>query len=234
MDMTDGRDASIVLFLFNRAETLAPIIEVLRVVRPRVVFAIADGPRPDRPDDRERCQAARALVDGFDWPCEIVRDFAEANMGCHRRITSGLDWVFREVPEAIVVEDDVLPDPSFFAWCGRMLDLYRDEPRVMHITGRNVLGRWTVGGEGHCLLHRGSVWGWASWRRAWQQEVRIPGTPESMERATAESGADPLVVDHLLMLQEVALSGVTPMWDVLWELRKGLVGGLSVVPCTRI
>ena len=232
--MTTTLDVPVVLFLFNRPETLARVVDVLRRVRPRLILVVADGPRPDRPQDAARCRAARAMVERFDWPCDVVRDFAETNMGCSARITSGLDWAFREVSEAIVLEDDIVPDPTFFPWCGRMLDLYRDEPVVMHVSGRNQLGRWTETGAGHCLLHRGSVWGWATWRRAWQLKVPMPGTPDDIARVATNAAIDPLVIENFLMLQELAVIGKFQSWDTTWDLKKALVGGLSVVPSVNL
>ncbi len=231
--MTVARDVPVVVFLFNRPDTLARVVDVLRYVRPRLIWVVADGPRPDYPQDIARCRAARALVERFDWPCRVVRDFAEANMGCSARITSGLDWVFSEVAEAIVLEDDIVPDPSFFSWCAQMLDRYRDEPRVMDVSGRNHLGRWTETGAGHCLLRRASVWGWATWRRAWQRQVPMPGTPEDIARIATKWAIEPLLLDNLLMLQELAISNFQS-WDTNWELKKALLGGLSVVPCVNL
>lgn len=232
--MTAALDVPVVLFLFNRPETLARVVDVLRRIQPRLVLIVADGPRPDCPQDAARCRAARAVVERLDWPCHVVRDFAETNMGCDARITSGLDWAFGEVAEAIVLEDDVVPDPSFFAWCARMLDRYRDEPAVMHVSGRNHLGRWTETSAGHCLLHRASAWGWATWRRAWQRKVPMPGTPDDIARAAMGSAIDPLVIDNFLMLQELAHIGKLQSWDTTWELRRALVGGLSVVPSVNL
>jgi hypothetical protein len=229
-----ARDVPVVLFLFNRPDLLARVVGVLSRVRPRLILAVADGPRPDHPEDAERCDAARAIIDQLDWPCQIVREFSETNLGCGARIASGLNWAFQEVSEAIVLEDDVLPDPTFFAWCARMLDRYRHEPRVMHVSGRNHLGRWTQTGGGHCLLHRANVWGWATWRRAWQHEVPMPGTPDDIARVAKGSGIDPLVVDNFLMLQELATVRNIQSWDTAWELRKALAGGLSVVPSVNL
>jgi hypothetical protein len=232
--MTVARDVPVVLFLFNRPETLARVVDVLRRVRPRLVLAIADGPRPDYPPDAARCRAARRIVERLNWPCDIVCDFAETNMGCTERISSGLAWAFRQVTEAIVLEDDVAPDSTFFSWCGQMLDRYRDEPAVMDISGRNHIGRWTQTGDGHCLLRRSSVTGWATWRRAWQKTVPMPGTPAEIARVAASSVIDPLVVDHFLMLQELACISTSGSWDTTWELKKALAGGLSVVPSVNL
>jgi hypothetical protein len=231
--MTTGRDVPIALFLFNRPETLARVIDALRCVQPRRIFAFADGPRPDRPEDAERCRAARALVERLDWPCEVARDFAETNVGYNARITSGLDQVFQEATEAIVVEDDIVLHPSFFPWCARMLDRYRDDPAVMHVSGRNHLGRWTEAGDGHCLLRRGSAWGWATWRRAWQRKALVPDTADNIVRVVSGATIDPLVLDHLLMLQEMR-AGNLRAWDTDWSMNKALLGGLSVVPSVNL
>jgi hypothetical protein len=231
--MTAVCDVPVVLFLFNRPDRLGRVIDVLRHVRPRLILLVADGPRPDRAEDIVRCRAARAIVERLDWPCDVMRDFAETNMGCSERINCGLNWAFQEVSEAIVLEDDIVPDPTFFPWCQRMLDRYRDEPVVMHVSGRNHLGRWTATGAGHCLLHRASAWGWATWRRAWQRQVPMPGTPDDIIRAATTSAVDPLVIDNFLMLQELACTG-NHSWDTMWELKKALVGGLSVVPSVNL
>jgi hypothetical protein len=232
--VTAARDVPVVLFLFNRPEMLACVIDVLRRVRPRLIFVVADGPRPDYPQDAARCSASRTIVERLDWSCHVVRDFAETNMGCDARIITGLDWVFREVSEAIVIEDDVVPDASFFSWCARMLDRYRDEPAVMQVSGRNHLGCWTETGVGHCLLRRASAWGWATWRRAWQHKVPMPGRPHDIESAATVSVIDPLVVDHFLMLQELARAGNLHGWDTIWQLKKALVGGFTVVPSVNL
>ena len=223
----------VILFLFNRPDNLRRVVEVLRRVQPPLIFVIADGPRPNHPDDVARCRAARAVVEHFDWSCRVVRSYADTNMGCTARISSGLNWAFQEVAEAIVLEDDVVPHPTFFAWCTRMLDRYRDEPNVMHVSGRNHLGRWTQTGTGHCLLRRASISGWATWRRAWQREVRMPGTPDNIVRIATNSAIEPLVTDNFLMLQELAVIGKFQSWDTTWELKKALAGGLSVVPSVK-
>lgn len=232
--MMPAWDVPVVLFLFNRPRLLAQVIDVLVRARPRIVYAFADGPRPGRPDDVGNCAAARALLDRLEPQCRVVRDFADRNMGCEERVTSGLDRVFNEVPEAIILEDDIVPDISFFPWCARMLALYRDRSDVVNVSGRNHVGRWTQQGQGHCLLHRASCWGWATWRRAWRREVPMPGTPERLRQVAIERKVEPIVLEHFLMLQELALSGSSFAWDVSWELKNALDGGLTVTPSVNL
>ena len=160
-------DTAVALIIFRRPELTARVFERIREARPPKLFVIADGPRPGNAEDVRLCANTRAVVEEVDWPCEVVRDFADENLGLKRRIPSGLDRVFEEVTEAIILEDDCLPDPSFFPYCEELLERYRDDERVIHISGSQLLPdppkKWSY------HFSRGpAVWGWATWRRAWE------------------------------------------------------------------
>jgi hypothetical protein len=160
-------ETAVALILFRRPETTARVFERIRDARPSRLFLIADGPRLGRVDEERECEQARAVVERVDWPCEVVRDFADENLGLKRRIPSGLDRVFEEVEEAIILEDDCLPHPSFFPYCEELLARYRDDERVVHISGSQLLLQPPTEGSYH--FSRGvGVWGWATWRRAWR------------------------------------------------------------------
>jgi hypothetical protein len=160
-------ETAVALILFRRPELTAQVFERIRDARPPKLFLIADGPRPGNEEEARLCGEARAVVEQVDWPCEVVRDFADRNLGLKRRIPSGLDRVFEQVEEAIILEDDCLPHPSFFPYCEELLERYRDDERVVHISGSQLLpkppARWSY------HFSRGpAVWGWATWRRAWR------------------------------------------------------------------
>jgi hypothetical protein len=158
---------AVALILFRRPELTARVFERIREGRPPKLFLIADGPRPGSAEDARLCGEARAVVERVDWPCEVVRDFADENLGLKRRIPSGLDGVFEEVEEAIILEDDCLPHPSFFPYCEELLARYRDDERVVHISGSQLLPEPPTEWSYH--FSRGpAVWGWATWRRAWR------------------------------------------------------------------
>lgn len=141
------------------------MFEAIRQARPSRLFLIADGPRND--EERVLCEQARAIVEGVDWPCEVMKNYAESNLGLRRRLASGLSWVFEQAEEAIILEDDCLPHPTFFRFCAELLERYRDEPRVMHIGG-NYYVRRPSSMESFYFTRFPHVWGWATWRRAWQ------------------------------------------------------------------
>jgi hypothetical protein len=193
---------------------------------------VADGPRPSRPDDASRCAAVRALFDRIDWPCEVEREFSDTNLGCRRRVSSGLDWVFSRTEEAIVLEDDCLPHPSFFPYCDELLARYRDEPRVMAITGDNFQGGRRRGEGSYYWSRFMHVWGWASWQRAWRHyDVGLRTWPE--RRGTgwlAEVLGDGRAAGNWTRIFDRTLAGSVDTWDYQWMYAIWSAGGLVATP----
>ncbi|MGA1621013.1 MAG: hypothetical protein ACO35D_06080, partial [Aquiluna sp.] len=165
----------IAFFIFNRPTTTQQVFQAIRQAKPPKLLIVADGPRPDRPTDAENCALARSILDQIDWDCEVLTHFSDINLGCRKRISSGLDWVFEQVEEAIILEDDCLPDPSFFPYCQELLERYRNIPEVMMISGNNFQFGHNPIQESYYFSHYGHVWGWATWRRAWQKYDDVMG-----------------------------------------------------------
>ncbi|MED6334929.1 MAG: hypothetical protein VYE81_05970 [Planctomycetota bacterium] len=158
-------DTPIFLTCHTRPERTARVLERIADARPRALFVASDGPRND--GEREAVEATRALFERLPWKTELVRDYAEQNLGCPRRTCSGLDSALRLFDEVIVLEDDTLPDPSFFSYCEALLARYRDEPRVMQIKG-TCFHEDPEQAASYTFTQLGSSWGWATWRRAWE------------------------------------------------------------------
>ena len=159
----------IVFLVFNRPELTARVLSVIREAKPHQLFVVCDGPRRDRHEDVEKVAAVRQLIaDGVDWTCAVQYEYAFANMGCRERVVSGLNWAFSQVEEAIILEDDCLPDLSFFIYAEEMLERYRSDNRVFHIGGNNFTGDDYSMPHSYAFSRYGHIWGWATWRRAWQ------------------------------------------------------------------
>lgn len=161
----------VLLVAFNRPDLLKGLIDELRAVKPRSVYLAVDGARTDRPDEAARVQACRDLVVAIDWTNDVHTNFQPTNLGCGPGVTAAITWFFENVERGIILEDDIRPDPSFFAYCTTMLDRYQGDERVFAITGCNVVDDPAVLNMSE--LYRFSqymhVWGWAGWRRTWQQ-----------------------------------------------------------------
>ncbi|MDR1367298.1 MAG: glycosyltransferase family 2 protein [Candidatus Accumulibacter sp.] len=167
--MSDWRlETPIAFFIFNRPETTARVFAEIARVKPPRLFVVADGPRSDWHGEAERCAAARAAVEDIDWECKVETLYSKRNLGCRERVSSGLDWVFEQTPEAIILEDDCLPHPSFFRFCAGLLAHYRGDTRIGMINGSNFQFGRTRGESSYYFSRSAHVWGWATWRRAWR------------------------------------------------------------------
>ena len=158
----------VAFIIFNRPDTTKRVFDAIRQAKPPKLFVIADRPRADRSGEAEKCAAARAVIDCVDWDCEVLTNYSDVNLGCKIRVSSGLDWVFSEVEEAIILEDDCLPHPSFFPFCEEMLNYYRNDTRIMAVCGGNFQFGHNRNNYSYYFSRYVHVWGWATWRRAWQ------------------------------------------------------------------
>lgn len=226
--------AAVAMIVYNRPRHAARVFEFVRACKPAALFVIADGPRLERRGDVKACEEARAATEHVDWPCEVQRDYAPTNMGCRRRIVSGLDRVFAAVESAIVVEDDCLPHPSFGRFATEMLDRHRDDRRVMAVCGTNRLGRWFPERHTYLWSRFGSVWGWASWRRAWalyDRDMVLWRDPWVRRTVRLLCGVEFRVKEPGY---DAAYAGELDTWDYQWELTRIAHGGLSVVPAVNL
>jgi hypothetical protein len=155
-----------VLFLiFNRPDTTKLVFERIQQAKPTKLFIAADGARADRVGEAELCAQARSVVDKVDWDCEVHKLFQDKNLGCKWGPSTAIDWFFQHVEEGIILEDDCVPDPSFFPYCQELLEKYRDNPKILSISGFNF-GYSPTNAFSYSFSRYMNMWGWATWRRS--------------------------------------------------------------------
>ena len=136
--ITPNALATPVLFLiFNRQDTTKQVFSAIRRAQPSRLYIAADGPRPEFIDEAKHCESAREVATNGDWDCEGKTRFRENNLGCRLAVSDAIDWFFEQEPEGIILEDDCLPDQSFFFFCQEVLEHFRDDTRIMHVGGTN-------------------------------------------------------------------------------------------------
>jgi hypothetical protein len=222
----------IVFLIFNRPEQTARTFAAIRAARPAKLLIVADGRRPDRVGERELCARTRAIIDGVDWPCAVLRNFADANMGCGKRVSSGLDWAFGQVEEAIILEDDCLPDPSFFPYCGELLERYRADERIMMISGNNFQNGASRTPDSYYFSQLPHCWGWATWRRAWRHyDFAIQEWQQRRNVGLLKKFAGNSVLERYWQqcFDDVAV-GKIDAWDYQWMYCLWMQKGLSIAP----
>lgn len=223
----------VAFLIFNRPQSTSSVFAAIRRARPPRLLIVADGPRAQRPGEAERCAQARAVAQQVDWPCEVETEFSAVNLGCRERVASGIDWVFSRVPEAIILEDDCVPEPTFFRFCSELLERYRDDPRVGMIGGTNVhadASRGT-GGASYRFSKYTPIWGWATWRRAWARYDRSAASWSEFERSGAFRA---FTTPRERTYWQSAFDGVRyrtiDTWDYQWTLTCWCESMLAVLP----
>ena len=183
----------VLVMAFNRPDHLAVLLDRLREVRPSRLYVAIDGPRSGRPDEASRVQACRDLVGTVDWRCDVHTLFQETNLGCGLGVTTAITWFFDHEERGIILEDDIIPDPSFFPFCEELLERYKEDERVFAISGCNFVPAEHQSRPD--LPYRFSqvphIWGWGTWRRSWSKHrLDIEGWRERLPLSTLWSRVD--------------------------------------------
>ncbi len=220
----------VAFFIFNRPDVARTVFEAIRQAQPAMLLVIADGPRSA--EEREHCDAARAVIGSVDWPCQMVTHYSETNLGCKERLSSGLNWVFSVCEEAIILEDDCVPEPSFFPFCTQMLERYREDTRVLMVTGTNYLLDTLDVPESYVFARYYSVWGWATWRRAWAlYDIALP----AWERQKADQQLQGFYPQPFMQAAvgagfDLVRQNKIDTWDIQWSYSCLFQSGLCIVP----
>lgn len=252
--MTGRLRTPVLLIVFKRPDVTRRALETIRAVRPRELFVVADGPRPNHPEERQLCKHVRALVDEVvDWPCRIERRYAERNLGLEANVELGLDWVFDQVGRAIIMEDDCVPDPTFFSYCEQLLDRYADDKRVWQVAGNNEgVPESMFEGCSYAFSTWASVWGWATWADRWHAHRAVfdrdhagaenrfdqrPRTAPARRAVPAAFHPGALVTSagtrHFTQVARES-NGDLRGWDHHWWVTIISEGGLSAVPVINV
>jgi len=168
-------ETPILFLIFNREDNTQRVFDAIRLQKPKYLFVAADGARSNKPGEAEKCQRTRNIIKQIDWNCELKTLFRNENLGCKMAVSSAITWFFEHVEQGIILEDDCLPDPSFFPFCEELLDKYKDDTRIGLISGNNFLPEIIDKGLSYDFCSCSHIWGWASWRRVWKNyDVNFP------------------------------------------------------------
>ncbi len=159
-------ETAVLFLVFNRPETTVRVFDAIRKARPSRLYVAADGPREGRAGEAELVEHVRKIATAVDWQCEVKTLFRDQNLGCGPSVKNAIDWFFSYESEGIILEDDTVPSLSFFYFCESLLNDYNNDARIGMIAGTNHVNYCTTG-RSFCFSKNKACWGWATWRRAW-------------------------------------------------------------------
>jgi hypothetical protein len=224
-------DVPLLLIAFNRPEKIRRVFEAVRAAAPRRLYLAADGPRAGVPSDVDRCERTRRVLGDVTWPCEVQRLYQPVNLGCKRGVASAIDWFLAHEESGIILEDDCLPTADFYPFCAELLERYRTTPEVMMIGGHNELGRWNATEDSYMFSRTAPIWGWATWRRAWDRfDPTMTSWGKPSTRALVRSKMSLTEYRIFSRWFDGVYEGRLNSWGFAWTLAMLVNGGVSVMP----
>lgn len=224
-------ETKILILIFNRPDKVRQLISALAKVKPSVIYVSGDGPRKHIATDGERCSEARDLFTNLPWPCTVHTNYSETNLGCRKGPEAGITWFFDQVEAGIILEDDCIPDPSFFNFCTSLLDYYKNDADIMHISGNNFQDGVVRGDGSYYFSLYTHSWGWATWRRAWNkysvalEQFENFAAAGSIKKTKLSKPAQQFWLKNFRYTIERNDS-----WDSLWLYTVWLNRGLALIP----
>jgi len=227
----------LLFIVFNRPDTTARVFEEIRKAKPCRFFIAADGVRVGNEDDKVLCQKTKDIVKNVDWNCEVKTLFQEKNLGCKNAVSTAINWFFENVEEGIILEDDCLPNPSFFTFCEEMLEKYRNKENIGIISGDNfiqekILENINPNKDEYYFIRPVYIWGWATWKRAWNKyDIEMKSWPEVREQKKINKiFENKNVADFYNHLFQYAYIGGAKTWDIQWLFSCLMNNLLCIVP----
>lgn len=231
----------VLLIWFNRPDLATQILDRVRLARPTRLYIAVDGARdPERhPKDVELTRRCKELAAAVDWPCEVRTRFSGVNQGCGRGPSNAITWFFSQEDYGIILEDDCLPDPSFFPYCAELLARHAEHEEVMHINGNNFAPENPESiyeGYSYGFARYAQAWGWASWARAWKHfDYEVAGIHEDSPEVFASAGLDRLRQQaHRERVISTLSEHRHDVWDYQWQYSVLRRKGLCISPAVNL
>jgi hypothetical protein len=229
---------SVLVIAFNRPDLLEIQFESLQNSGVKRIYVSIDGPRNSHPGDVRLVEQCRSLALDIDWAIEVHTLFHQDNLGCGKGVTSAIDWFFGHVERGIILEDDVIADPSFFPYMTAMLDLYESDPRVLGICGTNLVPNSELDANAsYRFSSHPYVWGWATWRRAWEMnDLEITDWRKRLPFRKLWRLSGGTLFGYLYWRNNFnrVASGAIDTWDVQWMVTAWEIDGLFIVSNTNL
>lgn len=226
----------ILFIVFNRPHITKKTFEAIREYKPQKLYIAADAPREQIAGDVVKCRETRDyLINAIDWDCKVETLFHSKNQGCKYGPISAINWFFEHEPYGVILEDDCIPHPSFFPFCDTLLEHYKNDTRVMMISGNNYQNK-QYSPYGYYFSRQSLTWGWATWRRAWQFYEDLDSWPECKNQGwLLQMFDDKIERDYWQTIWDKVYDNKIPAaWDYQWIYTVRKNNGLSITPVKNL
>lgn len=224
--------APVVLIAFNRPKETKEVFKKIREAKVPKLYIVVDAPRENNESDKKLNDEVLDIINDIDWNCDVKKNIASKNMGVGPRPYTGIDWVFEHEEFAIILEDDCVPSLSFFDFCTELLHKYKDDPRIMHISGTRYNTEFDMRNNDSYFFSRYQYnWGWATWRRAWSYyDFNLDNYESVVKKNYLNLRFSKYEANHWKGHFDRAKEKKAFMWDFQWQYAIFMNSGLCIFP----
>ena len=235
MDNQEKFNTPILFIIFNRPEETQLVFNEIKKIKPKQLFVVADGPRNE--SEKIKCSQTQAIINQIDWNCDIKTNYSEQNLGCKRRVASGIDWFFKNVEQGIILEDDCVPSEQFFWFCQELLNYYKTDKKVMHISGSNMQkGKNKTKASYYFSKKQIHVWGWATWKEAWgKYDIKMVNWPNYKKSKKYKNLFNNQIErKEKTKIMDKTFQGKVDTWDHQWAFACFFNEGMGIIPNSNL
>ena len=231
--MNQKFETPILFLIFNRPESTRKVFEEIKKIKPTKFFIAADGPRSDKPGEKQLCEETRGIVNNIDWDCDFKLLFRNENLGCGLAVSQAISWFFSQVEFGIILEDDCFPHPDFFSYCEELLIKFNKNQKVMFSGANNFQDGKEYGNASYYFSKHNHIWGWATWKYVWDNyDLQLAGiyTLRMIWKLLITFRLSPLPVIYYLHKFILAKKGKLSTWDYQLTLTLWNINAISIIP----
>jgi hypothetical protein len=238
MGQENSFDIPVLLIVYKRLDTVVEVLAKIKALKPTKFYVAGDGPQRHKSEEIAKCSAVKEyIIANIDWPCEFHTNFREENIGCRKSVEDAIDWVMNREGYGIILEDDCLPNDDFFVFCKELLQQYKDDERVMLISGTNLVSDiQTNSPYSYCFSKNTATWGWATWKRAWDKyDHTMPEYHTLKQSGALRSSFDRWFMYWQRLTEfETVINGSRNIWDYVWRYNVLTHSGLTIIPSKNL
>lgn len=228
----------VLLIGYRRPETTKKVLDAISKAKPQKLYVSLNIPQLNAtPSEIESCKLVESLFSNITWDCEVIYNKWQEHRSAGTSISGAISWIFEHEEKAVILEDDCVPDLSFFPFCDELLEKYKDDERIMIISGTNINKVWDTGGYSYYFSTLGGIHGWASWRRAWQKmdlDIALWQKPRTKQLLRGKLGAWHYYFISKIYDKLMNNSKDVYTWDYQFGFARLVNSGLAIVPCTNL
>lgn len=238
--MQSVSESPVLVITFNRPKYFKEVLYALKKAQITHLYVFRDGPRPLNTEDIKACKEIDRLIKAIDWPCEVKTNFMNNNLGCGWGPFSAISWAFQYTERLIILEDDCVPTPAFFSFCNQMLERYKDNEKVRHISGYSQFANHNLFLKNDYIFTQyAPTWGWATWKRVWDncdmhERLIAPFFKKGGFNGQFSTRKEDRYFNRYYWQRTSPLLESTHSWDYQYAVHSKMNGALSIVPAKNL